>query len=452
MHPEASIHSPVVIVWIFSFTLGIVLLLRTLSRFFDRKPLLIAAFMILAGTNLIQAAILEGPNPLALFFDGWLILVLAANRIRTANRYLRGGLLTILVLLAISLVILEFSIPLDQLPSVRHEVFIGSLYPRSPQYLFLAFFSWQNGWLIYTPMMIVCFAGFWFLAERSAKLFLATFPVVILSLIFTGGNPKWYFPAGFSYPALAALYGLLAIPLAALTVRVLAAGRPVKIMFFTIAGLLIILNIFQTWQFNRQIISPGRMTGAYYRSVFCKPGAGPAEKALLARDPDTQGDLIPDELNQTGKTVVSLDFEKTISENDPCRTTDFAYTGKYSFCLGGPVTFSPGLRVPFSGLDTTGTGWIRVTGYFYYTCNPATNKVMLVMTGNHSGTAFKYRITDMARNCYAPNRWNCISMSYLLPKPLDPADMLQVYFWNYGAEKCYLDDLNISLYKSPATP
>jgi hypothetical protein len=43
-------------------------------------------------------------------------------------------------------------------------------------------------------------------------------------------------------------------------------------------------------------------------------------------------------------------------------------------------------------------------------------------------------------------------MSYLLPMPAEPEDVLQVYFWNRGKKLCFLDDVEIRLHSSKEKP
>jgi hypothetical protein len=108
--------------------------------------------------------------------------------------------------------------------------------------------------------------------------------------------------------------------------------------------------------------------------------------------------------------------------------------------------------MPIAKQDSNSQQWISVTGFFYFNCISKNNKVMLVISGNHEGRAFKYRITDLSDTRFYPGRWNQVKMNYRLPEPLSPEELLQVYFWNYGSEKCFLDDVVIRMHKFTPAP
>lgn len=386
---------------IFSIALGLVLLLKLLLDNFERKVALIAALLIIAATNYLHVIVWPGPSMHAILFVLYMAVIFVVINAWKRN-YLR-------LLWTIPFIVAIVFLSPGEAPF--YEYLSGGGFAFYPKNIFLILFSAQNGWVIYSPLVIFAFAGFWFLAEKSKEIFLSALLCTLGSLFFAASDPVIYFPDQFGYPGMAAIYGVLALPLAALIERALSKGGIFKILLFIIAGMLILLNVFQTWKFSK-----------------------------------------PLKISNNSTTLLRLDFENPISESDNSRTMQHAHTGKYGFCLGDPVNFSPGLRMPIAKPDSNSQQWISVAGFFYFNCTSKSNKVMLVISGNHEGRAFKYRITDLSDTRFYPGRWNQVKMNYRLPDPLSPEDLLQVYFWNYGSEKCFLDDVVIRMHKFTPAP
>jgi hypothetical protein len=136
-------------------------------------------------------------------------------------------------------------------------------------------FSYRKGWLLYTPLVILAFIGFFFIPRRFS-----------LSVYFFAGLTglmiyvyscwwDWGYGAGFGNRAFCQLIALLAIPIASLVDFILFS--PKKIVFRGEISLVLVvailscacMNMGQSYQFQEQRkIHPWAMSGTAYWDVF----------------------------------------------------------------------------------------------------------------------------------------------------------------------------------------
>jgi len=135
------------------------------------------------------------------------------------------------------------------------------LYFRSPNFMNYTF-SCRNGWLRYTPMMMLAFAGlipFWLKGRNKVAItsfFLLNYYIVC------AWNIWWY-----GGRAMVQSYPVLMFPLAAL-VAAAFSRRWLAVLLVPIAALFVYMNIWYTYQSHRgTLIDTETMTDAYYWRV-----------------------------------------------------------------------------------------------------------------------------------------------------------------------------------------
>jgi hypothetical protein len=320
-----------------------------------------------------------------------------------------------------------------------------------PVNIFLVLFSFRNGWIIYTPLVLPAIAGFYFLAEKHRVLYVASFIFFLAGVMYTASQPHWWFNDSFGYPGLAGMWVVLAIPLG-YVVQWSWQGRPLKrFLLAGLAAMLMLLNVFQTWQFERSVIIPERMNGAYYLAIFGKIRAKPADRQKMDMPASLPIDSIPSDADVTCSKILGFDFEQSAPEYGAFQSDRVAHSGKYSLRMNPDFRFSPGLIMPIRQLASGDSAWVRASAWFYYTCERKSNVVFLVITSLHNGKPYRYKATELMGEQFSPGRWNEVSVSYLLPWSSNQQDTLHAFFWNYGNETCFIDDFEIELCK-PGRP
>jgi len=314
-------------------------------------------------------------------------------------------------------------------------------------YLWKVLFSYKKGWLVYAPIMFFILPGFCILGLKNRQVFWPVFVFFIVNLLIVSSWPNWWYGGSFGQRALMESSVLLAFPLAASVRWILDRDWFLKgPVFFTIA-FLIVLNLFQTWQYMNFILDPSRMTKKYYWTVFGKTNIRSTDLAYLEAVETNEREFLKDEQNFIPRLVGKFDFEQVDQNNPGPYTKEFAKTGNNSFRLDQKTTFSPGLFITFNDLTKNEFVWIRASGYVFFTCPPGAAKCSLVITVNQKGKSYKYRMIPMEEEGLVAGQWNKVSMDYLTPFISDRKDVLQAYFWNRGENAVFVDDFEISVFE-----
>lgn len=158
-------------------------------------------------------------------------------------------------------------------------------------------FSYRKGWLMYSPLVVLAFVGFFFMKGEVKKLrnlivFITLATIYILSCWW-----DWSFGGSFAGRSFTQSLAFLAFPLAALVSFVMewmkeSKLKPIiQILFFSIVFSGICLNIGQTYQYNNGMIHFSSMSKKAYWIVFNKYRLNEDEnrkywKSLIAPDYD----------------------------------------------------------------------------------------------------------------------------------------------------------------------
>lgn len=189
--------------------------------------------------------------------------------------------------------------------------------------IYRGWFDFQNGWLIYTPIMAFGLVGLFFLAKQLPAALLPAIGFVGLNSWIHYSYYVWnYFPGLGSRPMIDG-YPLLAFGLAAFYTVCLQRNWT---RYLALATLLFFtwLNLFQSWQMRKGIIWSERGNWPFYWETF--GSRTPTQRSLIAYDsrrfqPDSSDLRLVD-------TLYATDF------SDPAfaeyRDSTYAYSGKYS--------------------------------------------------------------------------------------------------------------------------
>lgn len=136
--------------------------------------------------------------------------------------------------------------------------------------IYLGLLGWRKGWLIYTPIGWLMFAGFFVLRKYVRQMFWSAFvfTAVFIYVIFCWWC--WWYGGGYSIRTMVDILGILAFPLAALISFVFYKTNFVlpKVGFGVLLLLLFSLSIFQTYQYKRGNIHYDSMTKQAYEYTF----------------------------------------------------------------------------------------------------------------------------------------------------------------------------------------
>lgn len=146
-------------------------------------------------------------------------------------------------------------------------------------------FGFRKGWFIYTPLAVFAVWGIYSMRKRFARYIpaIAVFMVVNIYIIFCWWN--WWYGGGFGARPLTESWAILSLPLATFIQQVTEnRHRILKYLAGAVLILLCALNMFQSYQANKNVIHWDGMTREYYFRVFLKVHPKEEDKALLLSD------------------------------------------------------------------------------------------------------------------------------------------------------------------------
>lgn len=149
-----------------------------------------------------------------------------------------------------------------------------------PSQLWYGLFGFRKGWFIYTPLAAIALAGcYWLQKKRELSILnyaIAFYLPVNLFVVLSWYG--WWYGGCFGNRALVPVLAFLAIPLAALAEKLFLKKRLVPAISLAI---LMLLNIFQTFQYQRQVMHMDAMTWRAYAFIFGKWKLSNQEKQHL---------------------------------------------------------------------------------------------------------------------------------------------------------------------------
>ncbi len=148
-------------------------------------------------------------------------------------------------------------------------------------------FSYRKGWFVYTPLMLFAVFGIPFMFKRLRGKIIPVVVVLILTTYIISSWYMWFFGGSFGHRAFIDIYGIMAIPLAAIISWAFSGKFILKLISGLLIFAIIYLNIFQTNQIYHGAIHWAAMTKDAYWETFGK--SYPTERFYkLLDEPDVE--------------------------------------------------------------------------------------------------------------------------------------------------------------------
>lgn len=199
-------------------------------------------------------------------------------------------------------------------------------------------FSYQTGWLVYSPILLLAFPGFYLLYKKQNGIFLA---VSLFCLAFTWLVFAWddyLYGGGLGMRAMVQGYAVYAFALAAAIEKWNAASKARWILFGIIA-LFTYYNLWLTWQAHKGgLLAIAQMTRPYFWRVLFRYEV-PEETKLLLDNPDLFDTIPP-----TAQKIYSNNFESDTLTTEGCPIPRIE--GQRQVCLTAAIQYSPTYKFP----------------------------------------------------------------------------------------------------------
>jgi 4-amino-4-deoxy-L-arabinose transferase-like glycosyltransferase len=145
----------------------------------------------------------------------------------------------------------------------------GKFYFLKPQ-IINGLFSYRKGWLLYTPVMVFAFLGFFWIKKYTANLVLPIVVFLVIDIYVVYSWWCWWYGGSFGSRPMVDMYGIMAIPLAAFIQRVLISKTWLKSIVAVLLVGLIVLNQFQMKQYRISLLHFDSITKEAYWGIFGK--------------------------------------------------------------------------------------------------------------------------------------------------------------------------------------
>jgi len=131
-------------------------------------------------------------------------------------------------------------------------------------------FSFRKGWYLYTPAMLAATFGLVFLGRRCKDGLWPISVMLVVQIYLLASWWSWWNGGSFGLRSFVDMYGVMALPLAALVDTSLRSRKAVGIATTVILGFFLFLNQFQTIQYSKGFIHHTGMTKEAYLLNFLK--------------------------------------------------------------------------------------------------------------------------------------------------------------------------------------
>jgi hypothetical protein len=315
------------------------------------------------------------------------------------------------------------------------------------RYFWNDLFSFDHGWLIYTPILFVPALGFYFLADRSPAILYSLFIFCTTDIILEACWTQFDNSPVLGQVAFIQLYPILALPAGFLISRIVVKKRFLRMIILFITGIFIVLNLFQSWQYKTGIIFHQQMTTENYFKVFGRTRITEEEMQSFSGYKEDATAILSEESRFNIRTLASFDFEDV---NVPYRNaleTQFAKSGKFGFKMNSAVQYSPGIKIPYGSLIKRSWVGLRFSASVLSQKPFTDSSVILVVASVHEGNSYRIKQLKVANLHLAPGIWNTLTMDYISPSDPVPGDELQAFVWNLGNSELFIDDLKFELFE-----
>ena len=313
-------------------------------------------------------------------------------------------------------------------------------------------FSFNNGWLLYTPVMVLALVGVALLWRARRAWFWLLVTYLPLHLWISYSWWCWWYMDSFGSRTMVQTYPVLALPLGA---ALHAAWRHRLALRMAVAAgtvFCIGLNLFQTWQARQGIFVTEYMTQRYYGAIF---GATQVSESALAQydaneavpNPD---DLLPEQVFYNG-------FDQDTSG---ARTTEFTPRPP-AYRLDRRHQFTPAYESRLGEANLQPGDWVeaRVQAYFpQKTYDLHTMPRLVIAFVRPDGTSLRWRGVRITNKVGYPTTiwggtpgvWDEVKFASKVPPGAGPNDLVRVHAENTAApEALFVDDLSVVLLRQP---
>lgn len=311
-------------------------------------------------------------------------------------------------------------------------------------------FSFKNGWLSYTPVMILPLIYFYKLFKKKNPFATGILIYILIDIYITYSWKEWYYGAGLGSRPMVQTYALLVIPFAVGIEKVMKQ-RVLKYLFYIFLVGCFYLNILRTYQMQ---------TGNF----ISEDATWQFNKQMLFKLHTDYEDLLAFDLNEPQPDTAKIKFVKQISiqtfesATDNLKDSVCKMNGNKSAFFTKGHEFNDLLEIVIDTSFAKGeyikvTSWAKVASYEdHYRMGKlvvqteSDNKILMWKSVRIHNKLSKSDNTFSLYNG-AINEWKQFSFFVRIDNVPQKGDILKVFAWDPFGIDFWVDDIKIDLYK-----
>jgi hypothetical protein len=344
------------------------------------------------------------------------------------------------VMIAIGFFALPFSFQIFYWLSLTGSfVFNGyvgeSFHFNDPQIMY-GLFNFDNGWLPWSPIMILALLGIFLLRKHVSSVFLMTIILVPLHIYIIYSWWCFNYINGFGSRPMEHLYPLLSFSMASFFCALFrfTLARYLLIFIISLTG---ILNVFQNYQISKGLLITSFSSPAYYYHML---GALKSNSSILVAR--SSKEFQPTSTHLVSKILGANDNIDTIKQVEYSEQSTILYTFDAQKLENGDY-----VKINFRSMYPKGTpsyGAIWDTPFFYVQWRDKDGKNIR----SYDSGVFPFQFCgNPDYSIYShgsPDVWGDVSFYVKVPKGKMTNGVVGI--WNPNKTKFYIDDLHIELH------
>lgn len=318
-------------------------------------------------------------------------------------------------------------------------------------YLTEYLWSYKKGWLLYTPIMALGILGFIPLVRKNKKLGIPLLCFFLLNLWVLSSWDCWWYADSFSQRSIVQSYIIFVLPVGYLLKLVHEKFRFLRLSFGTLVVLLIGFNLFQTYQFAKDILHSKWMTKEYYWASFGDLKSDLKKKKLL--DIDRSINYLPEQKLPKHKLVYTTNFIDNVVDSTAIKNNKYSSEGSLILTKDQPK--SKKIRLAYKDICDSSYAYIitrmRFKSDHEAKENPFGIEFNMIDSYNGKGYGYSYRGVEHI-SWFQKGTWVSMDLVVIPPLLRNKDDSIQINLVLKGEHNVEIDRLSIEVLDPSTSP
>ena len=321
------------------------------------------------------------------------------------------------------------------------------LSPYLTEYLF----SYKKGWLLYTPIMVFGLIGLFITIKKNRSIGIPILLFMVLNIWVLSSWDCWWYADSFSQRSIVQSYPLFIISFGYLLQEVKRTSVIIRGIVYALISLMVVVNVFQVWQFENGIIHSQRMTKEYYWSIIGETDFYHADKTLL--EPDRSVNYLPEDRPQKHKLIYRETFSGEGSKSETINGQSLPEEG--SLILSKTNRESEKVKFAFKDISDTSYSYVITRIRFKSDFEAKKNRFGLEfnMIDAKSGKSYRkvYRGVESI-NWFERGSWSTLDLVVIPPFMRNENDSIEVNAVLKGNDPVQIDNFSVEVLDPSTLP